>query len=95
MSFEKTLDGLNKDMANEEKKYRGQVAKLTKNLCAQYTVYGYALALQYWAFEAIPTIGALCSEYKGRLFPRMLSWELQTALVSKEINYLLNKKNVS
>ncbi|PON38056.1 hypothetical protein PanWU01x14_315580, partial [Parasponia andersonii] len=41
---------------------------------AKYTVYGFSIALQYWAYEAIPKLTGTFSENLGIKFPRVLSW---------------------
>ncbi|PON56170.1 hypothetical protein PanWU01x14_183790 [Parasponia andersonii] len=41
---------------------------------AKYTVYGFSIALQYWAYEAIPKLTGAFSENLSIKFPRMMSW---------------------
>src|SRR3954465_7549640 len=60
------------------KKNKGEEAKpLRKSkpqLAAKYTVQGFELSLQYWAYEAIPECGKKFA-IKGALqFPRMAGW---------------------
>ena len=94
--FENTIRGLNKSPESLENLYKGQLKKKGKTAAAaQYTVYGYPLALQYWAFEAIPKIGAIICDQKQRLFPRMLSWEWKRKPSTNEIAEIFRRKNVS
>ncbi|PON80089.1 hypothetical protein PanWU01x14_005390 [Parasponia andersonii] len=41
---------------------------------AKYTIYGFSITLQYWAYEAIPKLTSAFSENLGIKFLRMLSW---------------------
>jgi hypothetical protein len=58
-------------------------------------VYGYHVALIYWAFEAIPLLGKEFAEYVGVKTPRMLSWTSSHVPTSPALSKLLNQKNVS
>lgn len=73
-SYERTFHSLNKDMMHQRENYLLKMKKNKKAKEAQYTVYGFSIALQYWAYEAIPKLtGAFCENF-GIKFPRMLSW---------------------
>ncbi|PON76847.1 hypothetical protein PanWU01x14_031670 [Parasponia andersonii] len=61
-------------MMHQRKNYLQKMKNNKKDKEAKYTVYGFSIALQYWAYEAIPKLtGAFC-ENLGIKFPRMLSW---------------------
>ena len=55
----------------EEKKKEGSRKKQKE---AKYSFYGYASALLYWPFEAMPALGSKFGENSGNQIPRMLSW---------------------
>ena len=94
--FENTIRGLNKSPESLENLYKGQLKKKGKTAAAaQYTVYGFPLALQYWAFEAIPKVGAITCAQKQRFFPRMLSWEWKRKPSTDEVAEIFKRKNVS
>ena len=94
-SFKKTIAGFQKDMVKLRKNYLGQVEEKKKQPEAKYTVYGYAMALQYWAYEALPNVGILAAEKVGTFFPRMLSWKSNKTPTTKQLSSLLTRKNVS
>ncbi|PON62407.1 Ulp1 protease family, C-terminal catalytic domain containing protein [Parasponia andersonii] len=71
-SYERTFPSLNKDMLHQRENYIQKMKNNKKDKEAKYTVYGFSIALQYWAYEAIPKLtGAFC-ENLGIKFPRML-----------------------
>ncbi|XP_060962190.1 uncharacterized protein LOC133032309 [Cannabis sativa] len=58
-----------KQKANYEKKLSSDVQHECK-----YTAYGFAPAVQYWAYEAILEVGKRYGTNHGIRFPRILSW---------------------
>ncbi|PON54470.1 hypothetical protein TorRG33x02_302530 [Trema orientale] len=72
-SYERMFPSLNKDMMHQRENYLQKMKKNKKAKEAQYTVYGFSIALQYWAYEAIPKLTGVFSEKLGIKFPRMLS----------------------
>ena len=93
-AYYKTLRGLNKNMVNYKEKYFGKIKEKKKSE-AKYTVYGYHIALIYWAFEAIPMLGQQYAEYIGAKVPRMLSWTSSNVPMSQALADLFKQKNVS
>ncbi|XP_062103750.1 uncharacterized protein LOC133814857 [Humulus lupulus] len=58
-----------KQKANYDAKKDAKVQQESK-----YSMYGYAPALQYWAYEAIQHLAVELVVSSGNMFPRMLSW---------------------
>ncbi|XP_062083190.1 uncharacterized protein LOC133789353 [Humulus lupulus] len=58
-----------KQKANYDAKKDAKVQQESK-----YSMYGYAPALQYWAYEAIQQLAVELVVSSGNMFPRMLSW---------------------
>ena len=54
--YYKNYAGVNKDMVHYKKNYLEYVRKKKKDPEAKYTIYGYFLALQYWAHETIDKV---------------------------------------
>ncbi|PON37531.1 Ulp1 protease family, C-terminal catalytic domain containing protein [Parasponia andersonii] len=73
-SYERTFPSLNKDMMHQRENYIQKMKKNKKTKEVKYTVYGFSISLQYWAYEAIPKFTGVFSENLGIKFPRMLSW---------------------
>ncbi|PON76892.1 hypothetical protein PanWU01x14_032120 [Parasponia andersonii] len=73
-SYERTFPSLNKDMIHQRENYLQEMKKNKKAKKAKYIVYGFSIALQYWAFEAIPKLTGAFSENLGIKFPKILSW---------------------
>ncbi|PON59636.1 LOW QUALITY PROTEIN: hypothetical protein PanWU01x14_158480 [Parasponia andersonii] len=63
-----------KDMMHQMENYLQKMKKNKKAKEAKYTVYGFSIALQYWAYEAIPKLTGAFSENLGIKFSRILSW---------------------
>ncbi|PON57913.1 Ulp1 protease family, C-terminal catalytic domain containing protein [Parasponia andersonii] len=55
-SYERTFPSLNKDMMYQRENYLQKMKKNKKAKEAKYTVYGFSITLQYWAYEAIPML---------------------------------------
>ena len=62
---------------------------------AKYTVYGYVVALQYWAYEAIVQLGSKYATNFGIKVPRILSWTSNQVLQARDVVVDLKKKKVS
>ena len=62
-SYYKTYAGVNKDMIHYKRSYLEQVRKKKKGPEAKYAIYGYFLALQYWAYEAIDKVASKYATY--------------------------------
>ncbi|PON78035.1 Ulp1 protease family, C-terminal catalytic domain containing protein [Parasponia andersonii] len=55
-SYERTFPSLNKDMMHQRKNYLQKIKNNKKAKEAKYTVYGFSIALQYWTYEAFPSL---------------------------------------
>ncbi|PON50728.1 hypothetical protein PanWU01x14_221000 [Parasponia andersonii] len=56
-SFDKTMVGLKKDIDHYRKQYLKLVAEKKKPAEYKYIVYGFSIALQYWAYETVSILG--------------------------------------
>ncbi|XP_062085260.1 uncharacterized protein LOC133791349 [Humulus lupulus] len=92
LSYEKTLFGLAKDMERLRNKYLKNVEQKRKRPAPQYTIYGYAIALQYWAYEIFTKFSAFADQ-QLLAFPRMLSWSAHKMLKEKDIEGVFKKKS--
>ncbi|XP_062100086.1 uncharacterized protein LOC133805957 [Humulus lupulus] len=92
LSYEKTLFGLTKDMERLRNKYLKNVEQKRKRPAPQYTIYGYAIALQYWAYEIFTKFSAFADQ-QPLAFPRMLSWSAHKMLKEKDIEGVFKKKS--
>ncbi|XP_062088270.1 uncharacterized protein LOC133794859 [Humulus lupulus] len=68
-SYRRLLHSCKKDMVKQNANYDAKVQQESK-----YSMYGYAPALQYWAYEAIQQLAVELVVSSGNMFPRMLSW---------------------
>ena len=82
-------------MKSVEKRKMKKAGKTKYTLEAKYTVYGYTIALQYWAYEAIVQLGSKYATNLGVKAPRMLSWTLTQVLQVRDLAEDLKRKNVS
>ncbi|PON54415.1 hypothetical protein PanWU01x14_194940 [Parasponia andersonii] len=71
-SYERMFPSLNKNIMHQRENYIQKMKKNKKAKEAKYTVYRFSIALQYWAYEAIPKFTGAFSENLGIKFPRML-----------------------
>ena len=102
-SFKRILLRLNKDMVYFRSLYMKAVEKRkTKKdgeakytVEAKYMVYGYAITLQYWAYEAIVQLGSKYATYLGVKTPRMLSWTLNQFILTRDLGEDLKRKKVN
>ena len=61
---------------------------------AKYTIYGYTVALQYWAYEAIMQLGSKYATNLGIKAPRMISWTSNQVLQEKDAAEDLKKRRL-
>ncbi|XP_062086973.1 G-type lectin S-receptor-like serine/threonine-protein kinase At1g61550 [Humulus lupulus] len=72
-SYRRLLHSCKKDMVKQKANYDAKKdAKVQQE--SKYSMYGYAPALQYWAYEAIQQLAVELVVSSGNMFPRMLSW---------------------
>ena len=93
-SFQRTLLGVDKDMVHLQSLYmkavekskakKAREAKYTPE--AKYTVYGYAIALQYWAYEVIVQFGSKYATSLGVKTLGMLTWTSNQVILAS--NYI-------
>lgn len=101
-SFEKTLGSYRKDMRKQRAKYLEKVVESTMNskqckgqqIHAQYTLYGFAPAIQYWAYEAIREVGLECATFTSKDIPRMVRWKSVKIFTAVDVANMLNKDKV-
>ncbi|XP_062087038.1 uncharacterized protein LOC133793770 [Humulus lupulus] len=68
------MDSCKKDVHHQKRNYEKKKEVKGKQKEAKYSLYGYVLALQYWAYEAIQQFAREYGINHGNQFPRMLSW---------------------
>ena len=78
-------------MAVENKKAK-KVGEVKYTAKAKYTIYGYAIALQYWAYEAIVQLGSKYATSLGVKTPRMLSWTSNQVIIARDLAKDLKRK---
>ncbi|XP_060961730.1 uncharacterized protein LOC133031951 [Cannabis sativa] len=78
-----------KQKANYEKKLSSDVQHECK-----YTAYGFAPAVQYWAYEAILEVGKRYGTNHGIRFPMMLSWTSKGDIGKKDVSALFSRRNL-
>ena len=84
-SYHKTMFRVNEDMVPFQKNYLEQARKKKKGPEAKYAIYGFFLALQYWAFEVVERVGSKFATYHGLKSPRMLSWSSNKVPSAKKL----------
>ena len=62
---------------------------------AKYTIYGYAIALQYWAYEAIVQLGSKYATSLGVKILKMLTWISNQVILARGLAEDLKRKKVS
>ena len=96
-SYKRLLGSCKKDMERQkalyEKKKGGE--KVQKE--SKYTFYGFAPALQYWAFEAVQQLAQEFAVRGGYMVPRMLSWTVKKNREATRVSIaqIFSKSNVS
>ncbi|PON88454.1 hypothetical protein TorRG33x02_158200 [Trema orientale] len=74
------------------KQYLKLVAEKKKPAEYKYTVYGFSAALQYWAYEVVPTLGTVYATNLGVKFPKMLCWTSNKIPSASDVGEILNRK---
>ncbi|XP_060968725.1 uncharacterized protein LOC115720433 [Cannabis sativa] len=94
LSHQKLLSSTTKNMQqlrqnymdkNDKTKKKHKKEKKVTQPEAKYNVYGYAPALQYWAFEAMQVLGKKYGQCKGTRFPRMLNWSTPDTVTKHDV----------
>ena len=87
-SYKKLVTSIHRDMQHQFRLYESKKNKDSGVVQpdAKYTYYGFAPALQYWAYEAIPDIGRKFGLRVGNRVPRMLSWSSKTDMIPTKAN---------
>ncbi|XP_060969916.1 uncharacterized protein LOC115695232 [Cannabis sativa] len=94
LSYQKLLSSTTKNMQqlrqnymdkNDKTKKKHKKDKKVTQPEAKYNVYGYAPALQYWAFEAMQVLGKKYGQCKGTRFPRMLNWSTPDTVTKHDV----------
>ena len=94
-SYKKTFGSLKKDMGRIRELWRRSHDNKRKQVEAKYTVYGFPLAFQCWAYEAIPVLALNWAEMRKLEFPRMLCWSATKTPTAKDVLDIFTRKNVS
>ncbi|XP_062098825.1 uncharacterized protein LOC133804699 [Humulus lupulus] len=95
-SYRRLLQSCKKDMVKQNANYDNK--KDTKvQQESKYSMYGYAPALQYWAYEAIQQLATEFVVSSRNMVPRMLSWSHRRNkdFTKSVISPMLSKKNGS
>ncbi|XP_060974459.1 uncharacterized protein LOC133039583 [Cannabis sativa] len=97
LSYQKLLSSTSKSMSDLRKNYidkvstkdkmkkKGKTEKKITQPEAKYNVYGYAPALQYWAFEVMQDLGKKYGQCRGTRFPRMLNWSTPDSVTRHDV----------
>ncbi|XP_060972358.1 uncharacterized protein LOC133038280 [Cannabis sativa] len=94
LSYQKLLSSTFKSMTDLRKNYldkstkdkkKGKKEKKITQPEAKYNVYGYAPALQYWAFEVMQDLGKKYGQCRGTRFPRMLNWSTPNTVTKHDV----------
>ncbi|XP_060966948.1 uncharacterized protein LOC133035154 [Cannabis sativa] len=93
ISYTKLMETCNKDYLDVKNKMLKKIEKGVTQKEAKYSAYGYAAALQYWAYEAILQLGNEYAVRRSHGFPRMVNWESKpnTTLGKDEVTRLFAK----
>ena len=87
-SYKKLVTSIHRDMQHQLRLYESKKNKDSGVVQpdAKYTYYGFAPALQYWAYEALPSIGSKFGEKVANRVPRMLHWSSKTDIIPTKAN---------
>ncbi|XP_062116544.1 uncharacterized protein LOC133830574 [Humulus lupulus] len=94
-SYRRLLQSCKKDMVKQNANYDAKKdAKVQQE--SKYSMYGYAPALQYWAYEAIQQLATEFVVRSGNMVLRMLSWShwRNKDFTKSVISPMLSKKNL-
>ncbi|KAM6545539.1 hypothetical protein CsatB_026275 [Cannabis sativa] len=92
-SFARLMHSLQKDMLKQKANYEKKLSSDVQHEC-KYTAYGFAPAVQYWAYEAILEVGKRYGTNHGIRFPRMLSWTSKGDIGKKDVSALFSRRNL-
>ncbi|XP_060970027.1 uncharacterized protein LOC133037186 isoform X2 [Cannabis sativa] len=92
-SFARLMHSLQKDMLKQNANYEKKLSSDVQHEC-KYTAYGFAPAVQYWAYEAILEVGKRYGTNHGIRFPRMLSWTSKDDIGKKDVSALFSRRNL-
>ena len=96
ISYQKLLQTCQKDFVEMKKHLQKKIEKGKTQKEAKYSIYGYAAALQYWAFESIIELGQDHAVRLGQGIPRMINWQSKEKVeIHKEQLIKLFAKKVS
>ncbi|XP_060959426.1 uncharacterized protein LOC133030639 [Cannabis sativa] len=84
ISFNLLKDTWSKDFVQKKKHMDEKIVKGTTQKESKYSAYGYAVALQYWAYESILELAEKFAIRRSHRFPRMVNWESKDAPLGKE-----------
>ncbi|XP_060972658.1 uncharacterized protein LOC133038504 [Cannabis sativa] len=87
------MHSLQKDMLKQKANYEKKLSSDVQHEC-KYTAYGFAPAVQYWAYEAILEVGKRYGTNHGIRFPRMLSWTSKGDIGKKDVSALFSRRNL-
>ncbi|XP_060969976.1 uncharacterized protein LOC133037151 [Cannabis sativa] len=87
------MHSLQKDMLKQKANYEKKLSSDVQHEC-KYTAYGFAHAVQYWAYEAILEVGKRYGTNHGIRFPRMLSWTSKGDIGKKDVSALFSRRNL-
>ncbi|XP_062094226.1 uncharacterized protein LOC133800285 [Humulus lupulus] len=75
ISYQKLLQTCQKDFVEMKKHLQKKIEKGKTQKEPKYSIYGYAAALQYWAFESNIELGQDYAVRLGQGIPRMINWQ--------------------
>ncbi|XP_060958272.1 uncharacterized protein LOC115696517 [Cannabis sativa] len=90
-SFARLMHSLQKDMLKQKANYEKKLSSDVQHEC-KYTAYGFAPAVQYWAYEAILEVGKRYGTNHGIRFLRMLSWTSKGDIGKKDVSALFSRR---
>ncbi|PON75925.1 hypothetical protein PanWU01x14_038760 [Parasponia andersonii] len=82
-------------MHHYKKQYLKLVVENKKPGECKYIVYGFGVALQYWAYEAVLALGTVYATYLSVKFSRMLCWTSNKIPSTSNGGEILNRKKVN
>ncbi|XP_060969927.1 uncharacterized protein LOC133037121 [Cannabis sativa] len=80
-------------MLKHKANYKKKLSLKVQHEC-KYITYGFALAVQYWRYEAILEIGKRYDTNHGIQFSRMLNWTSKGEIGKKELNALFSRRQL-
>ncbi|XP_060966161.1 uncharacterized protein LOC133034787 [Cannabis sativa] len=92
ISFNLLKDTWSKDFVQKKKHMDEKIVKGTTQKESKYSAYGYAVALQYWAYESILELAEKFAIRRSHRFPRMVRESKDAPLGKEEVIRLFAKK---